>query len=279
MSMLRDFSRKFPLGLRRRVHFLHAHRRWPNLRDPKTFNEKVNWRILNDRRELLSWTCDKLKMKEYALATDSNVKVPRTLWSGNDLSELNSYSFPDRWILKANHRSQCVYPGESRPDIPTLIRDTEEWMGNWQADHLGEWAYRHAEPLFILEEWIGDGAEAPNDLKFFVFDGRVKVIQLDEDRFSGHRIRFYSPDWTPLAVSKKQWGLGSVVEAPSNLKELISIAENLGAPFDFIRIDLFNTSNGAYFGETTPYPGGGLSSFEPKKFDRELGEAWVLPLI
>src|SRR3982750_723333 len=33
---------------------------------PRTFTEKLNWRITLDRRELLAPTCDKLAMKEHA---------------------------------------------------------------------------------------------------------------------------------------------------------------------------------------------------------------------
>ena len=40
-----------PLALKRKLYFLKAHHRWPNLGQPVSFNEKVNWRIVYDRRK------------------------------------------------------------------------------------------------------------------------------------------------------------------------------------------------------------------------------------
>lgn len=215
-------------------------------------------------------------MKEYARASETGVRVPNTLWAGEDVSELAAFNFPERWILKANHRSQCVYIGQGTPDIAVLLRETGGWLENWQADELGEWAYSNAVPLIVLEEWIGDGDAAPSDLKFFVFDGQVQLIQLDENRFSGHQMRLYDRNWNAVGASKGLWRDAEITAPPTNLTELIDVAESLGRPFDFMRIDLFNTSQGIFFGETTPYPGGGLSPFNPRSFDLELGAKWTL---
>lgn len=269
--------RHVPVRLRRRLLYLKAHRRLLNLTEPITFNEKVNWRILHDRRPLLAWTCDKVEMKRNVALLDSAVLIPRTLWQGTDLQELKDRSFPDRWILKANHRSQCVYIGRGRPDLEALSEATDGWMTSFQATNLGEWAYEVANPSFLLEEWIGDEDQPPSDYKFFVFHGVVRMIQVDEDRFQQHRLSLFTRDWERIQASKDLWDGTSTVGRPANLPEMIRIAESAARNFDFMRIDLFDTPNGVYFGETTPYPGGGLSPFSPKSFDSELGAFWHLP--
>lgn len=266
-----------PLKPRRQLYFFKAHRTWPDFSSPKTFNEKVNWRIINDRREDISWTCDKLRMKEFAQDSKAAVNVPKTLWAGTDVKELVDFDFPERWILKANHRSQCVFPGKGNPALSTLLAATDGWLENWQGKQLGEWAYEFARPLILLEEWIGIDDEPPSDYKFFVFHGRVELIQLDQNRFSGHQIALYDRDWNPLGATKGLWEDAGVTPEPVHLREMIEIAESLAKDFDFMRIDLFDTDSGIFFGETTPYPGGGLSPFEPKSFDLELGNKWSLP--
>ncbi|MGP4031782.1 ATP-grasp fold amidoligase family protein [Pseudarthrobacter sp. 1C304] len=266
-----------PIRLRRSILFFKAHKRIMRLNSPKTFNEKVNWRILNDRRPALMWTCDKVQMKSNVARIDSNVLIPKTLWQGTDLRELNDRTFPERWILKANHRSQCVYIGKGRPDFSLLEKATKSWMQSFQAANLGEWAYTVATPSFLLEEWIGDGDIAPTDYKFFVFNGVVRMIQVDEDRFQDHKMSLFDRDWNNLAASKDLWGQTSGTVRPDHLDQMIRIAEVIGSQFDFMRIDLFDTPNGIYFGETTPYPGGGLSPFTPRSFDVELGTYWDLP--
>jgi len=52
-----------PVGVERRLLFTYYNRKLPHFTRPVTFSDKVNWRILNDRRPLLEWTCDKLAMK------------------------------------------------------------------------------------------------------------------------------------------------------------------------------------------------------------------------
>lgn len=276
-SAVRRILTRMPLKQRRQLYFLKAHHAWPNFTSPATFNEKVNWRIINDRREDISWTCDKLRMKEFAQQSEAPVNVPKTLWSGSDVKELANFDFPERWILKANHRSQCVFPGKGNPTLGTLQTATDGWLNNWQGEQLGEWAYEFARPLIFLEEWIGEDDEPPSDYKFFVFHGRVELIQLDQNRFSGHQISLYDRGWNPIGATKGLWADAGVTPEPVHLCEMIRIAESLAKDFDFMRIDLFDTGSGVFFGETTPYPGGGLSPFEPKSFDLELGSRWTLP--
>ena len=59
----KTIQRTLPQRLKRHVLFLRFHRKWGNFAHPRTFSEKVNWRILYDRRPELTWTCDKLESK------------------------------------------------------------------------------------------------------------------------------------------------------------------------------------------------------------------------
>lgn len=230
-----------------------------------------------DRRESLSWTCDKLRMKEEAVKRCSDVAVPRTLWTGVNLGDLHSFEFPDRWVLKPNHGSQDVILGEGAPAIEDLIERTSSWLNPYVGIEQGEWAYVHARPLYVLEEWIGDGNTPPPDYKFFVFNGTVKMIQVDTDRFQKHKVAIFSPEWNRLEVSKSIHAKSSRVTRPPNLDRMIEVAEKIAAEFDFMRVDLFDTPYGVYFGEVTPYPGSGISPFSPPEYDYILGSYWELP--
>jgi hypothetical protein len=244
-----------------------------------SFNEKVNWRMVHDRRQSLTWTCDKLYMKEMVAKSSVTIGIPKTLWSGENLHELDGYEFPDKWVLKPNHGSQQVFLGEGKPNIAQLQSQTESWLDGYIGAERGEWAYKFARPLYILEEWIGDGPTPPVDYKFFVFDGIVRTIQVDTDRFSAHGVAFYSPKWELLQVSKTLHSNSTEIERPGNLSSMIDAAEAIASEFDFMRVDLFDTQQGIFFGETTPYPGSGLSPFAPESFDYLLGSYWRLPLL
>lgn len=242
-----------------------------------SFNEKVNWRIVFDRRDAIAWTCDKLRMKEHAELRCPSILIPRTLWSGVNLEEIRRLQFPTRWVLKPNHGSQDVILGRGTPNIDQLITATQTWMRDHLGSDRGEWAYTQARPMYILEEWIGDGDDAPSDYKFFVFDGKVRMIQVDTDRFSSHKIALFSPSWDRLQATKSLHGESADVTRPDSLNLMIEAAEAIADGYDFMRIDLFSNSHGVYFGETTPYPGSGLSPFSPSEYDEILGSYWNLP--
>ena len=57
--------RHLPIALRRHLLFFRAHKKWGNFNAPKTWREKMQWRILNDRRTILSVACDKLAQKDF----------------------------------------------------------------------------------------------------------------------------------------------------------------------------------------------------------------------
>lgn len=268
-----------PLTTRRRYLYLAGHGRLPRLRDPQTFGEKINWRILHDRRPVLAWTCDKLAMKEHAalLQEEAGLSVPETLWYGDDLKEVAGRVYDRAWVLKPNHRSGLVRFGSASETIDArTIAATKSWLRDDQTVLLGEWAYSQARRLYLIEEAIG-GGEVQDDYKFLVFNGKVAAVSVDSGRFTRQHARtFYSPDWEPLPVAAAV-GNGEPTPPPENLGALLHAAEVLGRPFDFMRVDLYNVDGAIWFSEYTPYPGGGVLPFEPREFDAWLGEQWTLP--
>lgn len=269
-----------PLRRRRELLYARWHRRWPQLDAPRTFNEKLAWRILHDRREQLTWTCDKQRMKEEAARRAPDVAAPRTLWFGTDLSELAHVELPERWILKPNHRSGAmVVRGHGPPDIGQLLTATRGWLGERQWQSLGEWAYDAARRAFLVEEWIGDeSGAAPSDYKVYVFEGEPVVVQVIESRF-GHKLEvFMTPQWTRSNLAFA-WTDDRTPSRPELLDDVLSAAARIGAGFDFMRVDLYATRGRVWFGETTPYAGGGLEPFTSRRADLELGSQWRLPAL
>ena len=269
---------RLPLRLRRHVMYLGFTRRIGHFRRPRTFNEKVNWRILHDRRPLLLWTCDKLSMK--AEAEKLGIPVAKTLWSGTDLAELAELELPDAWVLKPNHRSRKVHFGSGRVTDPAALKaKTHDWLDDEQGAGRGEWAYRSARHVFLVEERLGDGSPLV-DYKFFTYGGEVHFVLVAHDTNKLRSVdasrRYYTGDWEPLQV-RQRVELGPTLPRPERYDEMLDIARRMGRPFDFIRVDLYDVDGTILLGEVTPYPTGGLSPFDPRDFDRLLGEPWVLP--
>jgi hypothetical protein len=276
-SASRSLIYRLPAGVERRLLFAYYNRRLPRFGRPATFSDKVNWRILNDRRPLLEWTCDKLAMKEHVIkAALEGLDIPHTIWSGSDISDLQAVKLPDHWVLKPNHRSGLIYFGSGQADHRELLAATATWLDKFESSKMREWAYSTARPMLFVEELLGPPGSPPPDYKFFVFNGRTEIIEM-VNRYSGNQQRLYLADWSPLEVLYGPQGMAPIAPPPPNLDRMLAIAAQLGQPFDFIRVDLYEVNGATVFGELTPYPCGGLERFRPASFDTTLGEKWQLP--
>jgi hypothetical protein len=264
---------RLPLRLKRAVLFHEAHGRRPRRR-PRTFTEKVNWRVVHDRRALIGQLGDKLAMKSYAAQVCPGVRIPAVLWSGTDVAGFTTAELPAKWVLKPNHGTMRVHIGTGRPDLAELRRITAGWLDEPLFRERGEWVYSQARRVLLAEEFLGSG-DPPVDFKFLVFGGRVELIQVDTGRFGNHRRRLYTRDWTPVDVVEAV-APGPVTPPPASLPQMLEVAAALGAAFDFVRVDLYDVDGEVWFSELTPYPGGGLDRFDPA-LDERLGALWQLP--
>jgi hypothetical protein len=274
-------ARLVPTRLLRHVLYLGMIRKPGNFRRPRTFNEKANWRIFNDRRDRIVAACDKMRMKEMARAAypGPKLRIPETYWFGTDLrSAPDVFALPP-WVLKPNHSSgQVLFGPDPGTNLDALVHQTRHW-GKHTPVALGEWGYEEARPGLLIEERIPtpDGA-APTDYKFFVFDGRVELIQVNRGRFTSQTATFLDTDWNRLDV---RWRIMPVADEPRppELGTMLEIASALGSGWDFIRIDLYAVDGTVWFGEYTPYPGSGLLRYRPMSFDVEQGKHWKLPTL
>lgn len=275
--LVRAVVAALPAPLARRALYLHRFGKLPNMSSPRTFQEKLNYRILNDRRPILVTASSKVLSKEFVQKKHiPGLHVPITYWHGRDLSEIDGEKFDGGWVLKPSHRSGGVIINEG--DVFSLEEhniDSESLLSEREYRISKLWAYKVVPREFILEQRLGDSGSAPIDYKFFVFDGTVKLIQVDSGRFGHHTRNLYTPAWSPLPLV---FGVprGVPTDAPSQLGTMLRVAELLGVEFDFVRVDLFLEGDRVYFGELTVYPGGGLSPWPPD-LDLELGAMWSIP--
>ncbi|MCV7433920.1 ATP-grasp fold amidoligase family protein [Mycolicibacterium bacteremicum] len=271
-----------PIPVLRHALFFAMMGRRGHFRNPRTFNEKVNWRIFNDRRDRIAAACDKTRMKQMARAAypDGDLRIPDTYWSGTDLRDAPDLDALPPWVLKPNASSgRALFGPDPRHDLAELRAQTRSWYDETPAE-MGEWGYGVSGSGLLLEERIPtpDGSP-PVDYKFFVFAGRVEMIQVNRDRFGRNpTVTFLDADWRRHPV---RWTKLAVADEPrpAELDKMLHIARVLGADWDFIRIDLYAVDGEVWFGEYTPYPGGGLYRFKPEAFDRELGRHWTLPTV
>lgn len=247
----------------------------PDLRAPKTFNEKINWRKLRQHDPRFTDFADKVLVKALIAEIVGEQYVIETLWAGTDPAAIPFGTLTPPYVIKTNHGcGSHVFVRAGAPiDEAAIIGAMAAQLKSSHGRLLREWGYLDIRPQVLVERMIEVPAAAPDDYKFFVYHGRVHFIQLDHDRQGAHRQNFYSRDWNPLPV-RYVAPPGETVPAPPELEEMIRVAETIGRQFDFVRVDLYAAQDGVKFGEVTFYPNAGIRGFDPPEWDLKFGEPW-----
>lgn len=262
------------------VILLKFHRdfgRYPNILAPKTFNEKVQFRKMFDRRQHLSVWADKYAVRDYVSGRIGKAVLPELYYVTSDPSDIPFDRLPEKYVVKPTHGSgwlQIVRDG-ARVDRQELIRHCKRWLSMNYFKQTREWAYKNITPRIIVEELLDDGTGAvPPDFKFFVFDGKARVIQVDTDRHANHKRSYYDTDWNRIDCRVRHPNCEASLPSPARLSTMIRYAEALSDNTDFVRVDLYEVNGKVYFGELTNTPGSGFSPFVPAAFDVDLGRFW-----
>jgi hypothetical protein len=253
----------------------------PNLRNPTTFNEKIIYKMIHDRRPILTRMADKLQARDYVAERIGADYLTRIHQVCRSPAEIDWQTLPDRFAIKANHGSgmNVLVLDKSAVDVRLISSHLETWLAMNFYRSFREWAYRDIRPAIFIEELLTDrsGAMAA-DWKFYTFDGRAEFLQVNLDRFGRSTRNDYDRRLNRLPFSGPHHPRSPTdPKFPSNLELMFSLAEALGSGLDFIRVDMYNLEGRIVFGEFTCYPGAGLDRFDPAEFDELYGSKWRLP--
>ncbi|PSV85481.1 hypothetical protein CTM94_05240, partial [Photobacterium leiognathi] len=255
-------------------------KRFINFSQPETFNEKLQVRKIIDHNPLFTVAADKIASKDWVKSICSDIYIPRNLWIGSDTNDIESIDFsllPRDYVFKANHTSQTIEIIRNNNHISQrkMIKLASKWLKHDQSSSLGEWAYKDIPRRVFIEEFLDFEGSAPDDYKFFVFNGRVEFIQLDSDRFINHKRNMFDRNWRDLNFEYSHEMKIPSPPKPIFLDEMIRISELIGENFDFVRVDLYFYNNKVTFGELTIYPGAGFEKFPCIELDKLFGKYWT----
>jgi len=253
--------------------------RWPNLRSPKTFSEKVNYKKLYCRDPLLTTLEDKYEVRQYVRERIGDEYLTKLYLVTDNAEDIDFAKLPDRFVIKATHGCgwNIIVKDKSGVDVLAVKQQMAQWLRLNYYNVGREWSYKNIPPRIIVEEFLGDqSGKVPYDYKLFCFNGVTRMIMVVSDRFTKPKANYYDRDWKKLDAKGRWWDtFDSPLPFPANHGRMIAVAEALSAGLDFLRVDLYNTGDRIYFGEMEPYPANGFQRWNPKEFDAVLGTYWV----
>lgn len=249
--------------------------------NPVTYTQKLQWMKLYDNPEEKTQYVDKYAVRSYIKEVlGEDYLIPLLSIDGKDhfynADEIDFDKLPEQFVLKCNHGSATNVIVRNKSELSSKdITKIKNKLNGWLKENFAfknglELAYKNVKPCVMIEKYMAVDGDLP-DLKFYCFNGEVKHIIYDQNRFTNHGRNFYDPDWNYLAIDTDCQCFGDVVPKPDNLDELKKIASKLSEGFISVRVDLYNVNGNIYFGEMTFYPWSGLISFTPDYIDTEWG--------
>ena len=247
-----------------------------NLEYPKTFNEKLQWLKLYDRKDIYTTMVDKYEAKKYVSNIIGEKYIIPTLGIYDKFEDIDFDNLPNQFVIKPTHTSGDIFicKDKTKIDKNKLKKIVEKWLKrNYYYLHR-EWVYKNVKPRIIIEKYMIDNLKKElNDYKFMCFDGKVKCSFVCSDRHSknGLHIDFFDLDWNKMPFQRHYPKSLEDIPKPHNYRLMIELSEKLSEKIPFIRVDFYEINKMVYFGELTFYPGSGFEEFTPEKYDEILG--------
>lgn len=250
---------------------------WPNLKNPKTFNEKLQWLKLYDRRPEYTQMVDKVEAKKYVANIIGEEYIIPTLGVWDCPDDIDWDRLPRQFVLKTTHGSGgngvVICKDKNTFDKEKTIIKLKKSIKKDVYKTLREWPYKNLSKRVIAEQYMTNEGKDIEDYKIHNFNGQPTIILLCRDRYKekGLTEDFYSVDWEHLDMKRPNHDNPGGHERPRELQQMLSLAKKLSEGIPFLRTDFYIVQHKVYFGELTFYPAGGMRKFEPESCDCLLG--------
>lgn len=287
-----------------RLAYFRRFHRFPDLKNPKTYNEKLQWLKLYDRNPIYTTMVDKYEVKKYVASIIGEEYIVPTLGVWDRFEDIDFDSLPEQFVLKCTHDSGglVVCRDKNSLDIVAARKKIEDSLKTNYYFNGREWPYKNVKPRIIAEQFISSSKDVVAnvekdyitcaelqakhgllDYKFMCFDGQVKALFLDigvigsgTEHAEEYYRNVYDRDGNLLPVRETRDNYPINVVLPNNLQRMVKIAEELSKGFAHLRVDLYCLNNGEIkVGEITLYHGGGMTNvFIPREWNLIFG-SWI----
>lgn len=251
-----------------------------NLDNPQTYNEKLQWLKLHDRRPEYTEMVDKYLAKSYVRERIGDEYIIPTLGVWDKFEDIDFDKLPNEFVLKCTHDSGGLVIckdkrhfdyNAAKVKIKKCLKRNYFYVGR-------EWPYKNVEPRILAETYMEDKTfNELRDYKFFCFNGSVKMLFVATNRQSvteETKFDFFDSDFNHLNITNGHDCNSIDVKKPLNFELMKSLAEKLSNGIPHLRVDFYEVDGKPYFGELTFFHWSGLVPFNPPEWDYTLG-SWI----
>lgn len=253
----------------------------PHFDNPKTFQEKVQWLKLYDRKPIYTKMVDKYEAKDFISKKVGAKYLIPTIALYDSVSDINYSALPDSFVIKTTHDSGTVVlcPDKKSFDFVSANRILNRGLKRNYFYSEREWPYKDVKPRIIVEELIGNGERDLMDYKFFCFNGKPQLMFIVSNRRlpGGHKADFFDMEGKHLNLWQK--GFENNPQTPKLppheiFEEMKSMAAVLSEGVPLLRVDMYYLNGKIYVGELTFSDSGGYALFVPDEYNSIFGD-WI----
>lgn len=252
-----------------------------DLKNPKTFSEKLQWLKLYDRNPEYTKMVDKYEAKLYVADKLGAEYVVKNYGVWDNFNDIDFDALPDQFVLKSTHDcgGLVICPDKSKLDIEAARKKIEKSLRRNYFFLSREWPYKNVKPRIIAEEFLSDASGDLKDYKMMCFNGKFECcfFCFDRNEKGKARIATFNKKWENMQFGRDAVYTDNVLK-PSNYEKMIELAEKISKGHPFLRVDFYEVNEKLYLGELTFFPAGGIAKFTPEEWDSKLGDLIDLPI-
>jgi len=261
--------------------YFYSYGKFPDLKNPKTFDEKLQWYKLYYRKPEMTALADKYEVRKYVKSKNLGHILNELYFVKDKLEIKDLEELPDSYVIKTTHgcNMNVIKEISDDKDVSSNIKMVNKWLRKRHYYHGREWAYKNIKPRIICEKYLKNEEFGELiDYKFYCFSGKADVVFACAGRFSEEGVGYnaYDMDWNKVNVHKGKPGVDIKFNKPENFDEMKEIAEILAGGYPFIRVDLYSVEGKTVFGELTFYPDSGIIPFTPDEYNYYLGDLFKI---
>ena len=248
-----------------------------NLKNPQTFNEKLQWLKLYDRNPEYTKMADKYEVREYIKEKIGEEYLIPLIGVYDKFDDIDFDKLPNQFVIKCNHDSGglIICKDKNRLDIETARKKINRSLKTNYYYSGREWPYKNVKPRIIIEKYMEDSNKSDLiDYKLFCFNGIPKIVLVCSERFSSSNMceTWFDMNWKLIDMTESGHRVDSTISKPKQLKKMVELSKKLSKNIPFIRVDWYEIGDKLYFGELTFYPASGFEKFEPKEWNKKIGD-------
>ncbi|WP_294561087.1 ATP-grasp fold amidoligase family protein [uncultured Traorella sp.] len=237
-----------------------------DLKNPVTFNEKLQWLKLYNKNNYYTTLVDKFSVRAIIKKILGDKYLIPLLGVWENVNDIDFDKLPNQFVLKCTHNSgkgMYICKNKNNININKVKKNLQSGLKENYYLKSREWPYKNVKPRIIAEQYLEDSSGGLIDYKFFCFNGYVDNVMVCLDRHINEtKFYFFNKNWELLRlnVRGKEAPDNFTIPKPDCIDEMFEIASKLSKNIPFVRIDLYECNGCIYFGEFTFYPQGGYDN-------------------